>query len=64
MESLTRTLIYRVDAIIRTHQAQPLLSTLGTAASIDELNRRCVGLEQAVREIALEVQKHVSSRQI
>jgi hypothetical protein len=63
METLTGTLSQRVDELVRAHQAKPLLSTLGTAASIEELTRRYVGLERAVREIALEVEKLASPRQ-
>ena len=63
METLTGTLSQRVDEIIRAHQERPLLSTLGKSASIEELTRRYVGLERAVREIALEVEKLASPRQ-
>jgi hypothetical protein len=63
METLTGTLSQRVDEVIRAHQVQPLRSTLGKQASIDELTRRYVGLEEAVREIALEVQKLAAPQQ-
>jgi len=46
----------RVDEIIRSHQ-KPILSTTGHQDAIEELARRYDGLEIAVREIALEVQK-------
>ena len=63
MESLTSALSQRVEEIIRTHQEKPLLSTLGKSASIEELTRRYLGLERAVREIALEVEKLASPPQ-
>ena len=56
METLNAALRDRVDALIRAHEAEPIRSTTGTRAAIEELARRYVGLEMAVREIALEVQ--------
>ena len=56
MEGLDETLCARVDAVIRAHKSQ-LLSTTGPQAAIGELVTRSEGLEKALREIALEVQK-------
>jgi hypothetical protein len=59
MESLD-ALYERVDNLIRSHKglgAQPLLATTDTHAAIHELIARSEGLEKAVREIALEVEK-------
>jgi hypothetical protein len=57
VETLNARLRDRVDEVIRAHKAEPIRSTTGTRAAIEELARRYVGLEMAVREIALEVQK-------
>jgi hypothetical protein len=57
VETLNAALRDRVDEIIRAHKAEPIRSTTGTRAALEELARRYVGLEMAVREIALEVQK-------
>jgi hypothetical protein len=57
METLSATLSDRVDEVLRAHTTRPFLSTMGKDARIDELVRRYAGLEEAVREIALEVQK-------
>jgi hypothetical protein len=60
MEAMDVTLCERVDQIICSHKgvgAQPLLATTTTHAAIHELIRRSEGLEEAVREIALDVQK-------
>jgi hypothetical protein len=64
METLAGTLLERVETLIgaRTGE-QPLLSTTATSAAIAELAARTEGLEMAVREIALEVQKLSASRQ-
>jgi hypothetical protein len=51
----------RVDEAIRSHQ-KPILSTTGHQDAIEELARRYDGLELAVREIALEVQKLATSQ--
>lgn len=50
------TLSERVDQLIHPHECRPLLSTTGTRAAISELDARTRALEQAIREIALEVQ--------
>jgi hypothetical protein len=57
METLAETLSQRVDELIRTHKSEKLLSTTGSQAALAELAARTEGLEQAIREIALEIQK-------
>jgi hypothetical protein len=60
MEALDETLYERVDEIISSHKglgASPLLATTTTHAVIQELIARNDGLEKAVREIALDVQR-------
>ena len=56
METLTGTLIERVDELVEARK-RPLLSTTSTAAAVGELAARTEALENAVREIALEVQR-------
>ncbi len=56
METLTDTPVERVDRLLRAGK-EPLLSTTPTSVAIRELLFRTEALEQAVREIALEVQK-------
>ncbi len=53
---LVSTLSQRVDELLRAHEDRPLLSTTGTQAAISELAARTRGLEEAMREIAREVQ--------
>ncbi len=60
--ALEPTLTQRVDKLICSYEDQPLLSTTGTRAAISELAARTRGLEQAIREIALEVQNLTASR--
>lgn len=55
------TLSERVNEMLRSYEDSPLLSTTGTQAAISELAARTRGLERAMREIALEVQKLSSS---
>jgi len=54
-ETLTATLIERVDKLVQASK-EPLLSTTPTSVAISELALRIEALEKAVREIALEVQ--------
>jgi hypothetical protein len=61
MNTLSSALSERVDEVIRAHQRQPFLSTMGRTAAIEELERRYAGLEEAVRQIALEVEKLASA---
>ena len=57
LESSDEPLCVRVDELIRSHKREPLPSTTGSRAFIEELAARSEGLEEAIREIALEVQK-------
>ena len=57
MQTLSDTLTQRVDDLIESHRNTKLLSTTGTRAALEELVERSEGLEQAVRELALEVQR-------
>ena len=59
---LDETLCERVDELIRSHKFKPLLSTTGSRAFIAELAARSEGLEEAIREIALEVQEVAASQ--
>ena len=61
METLDGTLCERVDEAIESHKG-PLLSTSGSVAAIGELVTRIEGLEEAIREIALEVEKLAASQ--
>jgi hypothetical protein len=51
------TLSQRIDGLLRSYEDSPLLSTTGTQAAIAELAARTRGLERAMREIALELQR-------
>lgn len=55
------TLYERVDELIRSHKGQ-LLSSMGSRAVLVELAARSEGLERAIREVALEVQRLAASR--
>ena len=57
MEELEQTLFERVDELLASHRDRELQSTVGLQATVDELVLRNRGLEDALREIALEVQK-------
>ena len=62
MENLTDTLLKRVNKLLRPSRparkwGNPLLSTTPNSIGIQELAIRTEALENAVREIALEVQK-------
>ena len=56
METLTDSLVERVDTLVQAGR-EPLLSTTSTSVAIRELVARSEALENVVREIALEVQK-------
>ena len=62
MSSLDQTLIERVDELIQSYRSREIRSTTGQEAAIDELARRSEGLERAVREIALELERLAASR--
>ena len=55
-ESLTDTLIERVDKLVQAGKG-PLLTTTPTTFAIGELAARIEALDNALREIALEVEK-------
>jgi predicted sugar kinase len=58
MDTVYATLYERVDELIRSHKDEhSVLSTAGTQVAIAELVARSEGLEQALREIALEVER-------
>ena len=62
METLTDTLIERVNKLVPARDAppewgNPLLSTTPTSLAVRDLAVRTEALEIALREIALEVQK-------
>jgi len=56
MGTTAKSLNQRVDELIQSHKQKPLLSTTGTRAAIAELIWRIVGLEEALREVALEIE--------
>jgi hypothetical protein len=56
LEALTDTLIERVDKLVQASK-RPLLSTTPDSVAVRELAAEVHALENAVREIALEVQK-------
>ena len=61
-ENLTNTLVERVDKLIDARNApvewgHPRLSVTPRALAIEQLTQRMEALENALREIALEVQK-------
>ena len=62
MEALDVTLYVRVEELISSHKIEELRSTTGSRVLISELASRTEGLEKAIREIALEVEK-LSSRE-
>ena len=62
METLNETLYARVDELISSHKREELRSTTGSRVLISELAARSEGLEKAIREIALEVQRLAQER--
>ena len=62
MEALDVSLYQRVEELIDSHKIEELRSTTGSRVLISELASRTEGLEKAIREIALEVEK-LSSRE-
>ena len=57
-ESLAdETLCERVDELLRSHRREQLHSTTGSRAFIEELAAETRGLEEAIREIARQVQE-------
>lgn len=57
MEALSDTLTQRVDDLIESHHHEKLLTITPVRVVMHELLERNDGLEQAVRELALEVQE-------
>lgn len=62
MKNLTDTLLERVEKLVPANKpplewGNPLLSTTPTSVAIRELALRTEALENALREIALEVRK-------
>ncbi len=64
MGALTETLLERVDKLIEAQKGQPLLSTTATSVAIAELVARSEGLAQALREVAVEVQRLSASLEV
>ncbi|MEJ7567154.1 MAG: hypothetical protein WKF41_02715 [Gaiellaceae bacterium] len=62
MKALDETLYERVDELISSHKLEELRSTTGSRVLISELAVRSEGLEMAIREIALEVQRLSASQ--
>jgi hypothetical protein len=56
LESFTNTLMERVDNLVEADK-EPLLATTPPSVVIGELAARIEALENAMREIALEVQE-------
>jgi hypothetical protein len=61
LENLTDTLTERVDKLVHAGR-QPLLSTTSATVAVGELATRIEALENAVQEIAREVQKLSAAR--
>jgi hypothetical protein len=57
MNALGETLIERVDGLLDAGKSQELRSTTGSHGALIELCGRVEGLEQAVREVAAEVER-------
>lgn len=62
MGTTAESLYKRVDELIESHN-QPISSTTGTQSAIGELIVRTTGLEEAIREIALEFQRFEDSHE-
>ena len=67
METLTSTLVERVQALVKTDEpvqwGHPLLSTTPTPMAINHLAVHLAAAEQALLEIALEVERMASDIQ-
>ena len=57
MATLDQTLSERVDELVTSHHQRPFRSTTGTHAAIAELVERNKGLELAVHQLAVEVER-------
>jgi hypothetical protein len=62
MQDVYERLSDRVGTLIEGHKDQ-ILSTDGTSGAFREIFRRLEGLEKAIREVALEVQKQAASHE-
>jgi hypothetical protein len=56
MGTTVESLYDRIDRLIESHKEEPLLSTTGTRAAIGALIWWNMGLEEAIGELALEIQ--------
>ena len=63
MEATLESLYERIDELIESHKEEPLLSTTGTQAAIGALIWWNIGLEEAIRELALELQRREDSEE-
>lgn len=63
MGTTVESLYDRVDRLIESHKEEPLLSTTGTRAAIGALIWWTTGLEEAIRELAHEIQSREDSEQ-
>ena len=57
MKALDETLSERVDELIHAGKDRPLLSTTGSHGALVELAGRVESLEEAIREVAVAVEK-------
>jgi hypothetical protein len=57
MGTTVESLYERVEELIQSHKREPLLSSTGVRAAIEELMSRNAGLEEAIRELALEIER-------
>jgi uncharacterized metal-binding protein len=63
MDDLETSLTNRVAALLDAHRSRELLSTTGVHGTIEELVQRTRGIEQALSEIAAQVEKLTASRE-
>ena len=57
MPTLEKTLSEHVDGLVESHRREPFRHSMGTVAAIAELINRNRGLELAVHELAVEVER-------
>jgi hypothetical protein len=57
MATTVESLYDRIDRLIESHKEEPLLSTTGTRAALGAVIWWSMGLEEAIRELALEIQR-------
>jgi len=63
MDDLQTSLTNRVAALLDAHRSRELLSTTGIQGTVEELVQRMRGIEQALSEIAAQVEKIAASRE-